>query len=114
MVPPDRRDEHEPLDLPPPKRTFLQRFALWLERGRAVRGRVEATRERSALLDATLETIERDSDIGGGILAGALAYRLFLFALPLSFFLVSTLGLVADAFGVSPRTVGEDLGFVGL
>ena len=114
MVSPDRRDEREPLDLPPPKRTFLQRFALWLERGRALRGRVEATRERSALLDATLETIERDSDIGGGILAGALAYRLFLFALPLSFFLVSVLGLASDAANESPKQLAKSVGMLGL
>ncbi len=114
MASPDRRDEREPLDLPPPKRTFLQRFALWVERGRALRGRVEQARGRSALLDATLETIERDSDIGGGILAGALAYRLFLFALPLSFFLVSVLGLASDAANESPKQIAKSVGMLGL
>jgi len=114
MVPPDRRDEDTPLDLPPPRRTFLQRFALWVERGRALRGRVEEARTRSALLDATFETIERDSDIGGGILAGALAYRLFLFTLPLAFFLVSVLGLASDAANESPKEIARSVGMLGL
>src|SRR4249919_33704 len=114
MASPDRRDEREPLELPPPKRTFLQRFALWVERGRALRGRVEEARTRSALLDATFETIERDSDIGGGILAGALAYRLFLFTLPLAFFLVSVLGLASDAANESPKEIARSVGMLGL
>ena len=66
------------------------------------------------MLDAGLDVIERDSEVGGGILAGALAYRLFLFFLPLAFFLVSGLGLVADALGITPRGLGKDVGFVGL
>ena len=54
---------------------------------------MQEARERSPALDATLETIELDSHIGGGILAGALSYRLFVFLLPLAFFLVSGLGV---------------------
>jgi uncharacterized BrkB/YihY/UPF0761 family membrane protein len=114
MASPDSRDEREPLDLPPPKRTFLQRFALWLERGRALRRWIEEARKRSTLLDATFETIERDSDIGGGILAGALAYRLFLFTLPLAFFLVSVLGLASDAAAESPKELAKSVGMLGL
>jgi len=114
MASPDRPDEREPLDLPPPGRTFAQRFALWLERGRALRGRVERSRERSRLLDTVFEWIERDSDIGGGILSGALAYRLFLFTLPLAFFLVSVLGLASDAAEQSPRDLARSVGLLGL
>lgn len=114
MVSPDRPDEREPMELPPPKRTLLQRFALWLERARALRGRIERARARSATLDATFQTIERDSDIGGGILAGALAFRLFLFTLPLAFFLVSVLGLASNAVDESPRQIARSVGMIGL
>lgn len=114
MASPDRRDEREPLDLPPPRRTFAQRFALWLERGRALRGRIEKARERSSLLDTLFEWIERDSEIGGGILSGALAYRLFLFTLPLAFFLVSVLGLASDAANESPKQIARSVGLLGL
>lgn len=66
------------------------------------------------LLDTGFEWIERDSDIGGGILAGALAYRLFLFTLPLAFFLVSVLGLASDAASESPKELAKSVGMVGL
>jgi membrane protein len=92
----------------------MQRLASALAHTRLARARLEGARSRSPVLDAGLDVIERDSEVGGGILAGALAYRLFLFFLPLAFFLVSGLGLVADAFGITPRAVGEDIGFVGL
>jgi uncharacterized BrkB/YihY/UPF0761 family membrane protein len=114
MASPDRRDEREPLDLPPPRRTFAQRFALWLERGRALRGRVETARERSWLLDTLFEWIERDSEIGGGILSGALAYRLFLFTLPLAFFLVAVLGLASGYVNESPQHIARTVGLLGL
>ncbi|HUK94226.1 MAG TPA: YhjD/YihY/BrkB family envelope integrity protein [Gaiellaceae bacterium] len=114
MASPDRRDEREPLDLPPPRRTFAQRFALWLERGRALPGRVEEARGRSAVLDTGFEWIERDSEIGGGILSGALAYRLFIFTLPLAFFLVSVLGLASDAANKSPKEIARSVGLLGL
>jgi uncharacterized BrkB/YihY/UPF0761 family membrane protein len=80
----------------------------------AVRARLEPARSRLPLLDALLDEIEHEIDVGGGILAGALAYRLFLFFLPLAFFLVSALGLAADALDTAPRTIGKDVGLVGL
>jgi uncharacterized BrkB/YihY/UPF0761 family membrane protein len=113
MSPPDRDDEADGLALPPPKRTLVGRFAGWLERAHALRRSVEAARGRSPAVDATFETIERDSRIGGGMLAGALSYRLFVFALPLSFFIVSGLGLIADALGVHPNAVVNSVGFAG-
>jgi uncharacterized BrkB/YihY/UPF0761 family membrane protein len=113
MSAPNRYEKPGALKLPPPKRTLVGRFATWLERAHALRRSVEAARSRSPALDATFETIERDSHIGGGMLAGALSYRLFVFALPLSFFIVSGLGLVAEALGVHPNVVVNSVGFAG-
>jgi len=101
----------EELQFPPAKQSLLQRAAT---RGKRIRHRIEQARERSKVVDVGFTAIERDSEIGGGLLAGALAYRLFLFALPLGFFLVSTLGLVAEALGRDPQEVGEDAGLAGL
>jgi uncharacterized BrkB/YihY/UPF0761 family membrane protein len=109
----DRHDEPDKLELPPPKRTLVGRFAAWLERAHALRRSVEAARSRSPALDVAFETVERDSRLGGGMLAGALSYRLFVFALPLSFFIVSGLGLVAEALGVRPNVVVNSVGFAG-
>ena len=66
------------------------------------------------MLDASLQVIERDSQVGGGLLAGALAYRLFLFFLPLGFFLIAVLGLVANWTGTKPLRVSKDIGIVNL
>jgi len=113
MSAPDRDDEPDELELPRPKRTLLRRFTAWVERAQALKRWVAEARGRSAALDAIFETIERDSRIGGGILAGALSYRLFVFALPLAFFLVSGLGFLADALGVEANVVVNSVGFAG-
>ncbi|HEY2371788.1 MAG TPA: hypothetical protein VGH82_04500 [Gaiellaceae bacterium] len=86
----------------------------WAERVRALRTGIAAARRRSPAVDAAFETIERDSDLGGAILAGALAYRLFLFALPLAFFLVSGAGLMANALGIEPNLIPKSVGFTGV
>ena len=80
----------------------------------ALRARAERARARSQTFDHALAWIERDAAIGGGMLAGALAYRLFLFVLPLSFFLVAVLGPIADALGSDPQELGADAGLAGL
>ena len=110
---PDHNDEPEQIELPRPKRTLLGRLAHWVEHAQALKGWVREARGRSPALDATFETIERDSHIGGGILAGALSYRLFVFLLPLAFFLVSGLGLLASALGVQPHVVVNSVGIAG-
>jgi uncharacterized BrkB/YihY/UPF0761 family membrane protein len=76
--------------------------------------KLERARRRIPLLDAGVEVVERDAEIGGGILAGALAYRLFIFFLPFAFMLVAVLGLVADWTGSTPKEISKDVGLVGL
>ena len=58
---------------------------------REARRRAEARRESVPLVGAAFDVVERDSGIGGGILAGALAYRLFFFLLPLGLVAVGAL-----------------------
>jgi uncharacterized membrane protein len=67
----DRSDDPEQLVLPPPRRTLLRRLTAWAERARGLRRWIEAARRRWTIVDATFEAIERDSEIGGVILAGA-------------------------------------------
>jgi uncharacterized BrkB/YihY/UPF0761 family membrane protein len=110
----DRDNGSDPIELPRPKRTLLQRFALWLQHAKALKGWIEEARGRSAALDATFETIENDSRIGGGMLAGALSYRLFVFALPLAFFIVSGLGLLESTIGIHPNVVTNSVGLAGV
>jgi uncharacterized BrkB/YihY/UPF0761 family membrane protein len=99
------------LDVEP---TVAGRAARWLERASILRTRVEAARTRHASFDFGFGLAERDSSIGGELLAGALAYRLFVLLLPTALLLVSGLGLYADAVDKSPNKVAEETGLHGL
>jgi membrane protein len=94
--------------------TIAGRLARWLERARILRTRIEASRARHASIDVGFDVIERDASIGGGLLAGALAYRLFVLLLPSSLLFVSGLGLYADAVDKSPTEAVKDAGLHGL
>ncbi len=78
----------------------------------AERAQAERTRHRS--VDAVFEMVERDSEVGGGIIAGALAYRLFIWLLPVALIAVAGLGFAADASSESPEEAAESLGLEGL
>jgi uncharacterized BrkB/YihY/UPF0761 family membrane protein len=66
------------------------------------------------MLELAFAIVESDSSIGGGLLAGALAYRLFVLLLPSALLFVSGLGLYAGAVDESPSTVAEGAGLHGL
>jgi uncharacterized BrkB/YihY/UPF0761 family membrane protein len=57
---------------------------------------------------------DRDSEVGGGIIAGALAYRLFIWLLPLALVAVAGLGIAGDASSESPEAEAKSLGMQGL
>ena len=94
--------------------TVAGRLARWIERGRILQTRADAARARHASIDLGFSLVERDSSIGGGLLAGALAYRLFVLLLPTSLLLVSGLGLYAGTVDKSPSTVAKEAGLHGL
>ena len=58
----------------------------------AARVRVETARPRYRSLDLAFTVGERDQRVGGGLLAGALAFRLFLWVLPACLVVVGGLG----------------------
>jgi membrane protein len=76
------------------------------------RAQLERGRHRS--VDAVFEMAERDGEVGGGIIAGALAYRLFIWLLPLALVVVAGLGFAADASSGSPEEAAKSLGIEGL
>jgi uncharacterized BrkB/YihY/UPF0761 family membrane protein len=86
----------------------------WFQHGRAARARVEAARARYVTVDFGLTLFERDSSIGGGLLAGALAYRLFVLLLPTALLCVSGLGLYAGAADKSTSAAAKEAGLHGL
>lgn len=90
------------------------RLGRWIERGRVLRTRAEQARSRHASVEVGFTVFESDTSIGGGLLAGALAYRLFVLLLPSALLLVSGLGLYAGAAGQSPSEVAREAGLHGL
>jgi uncharacterized BrkB/YihY/UPF0761 family membrane protein len=115
MSRPEIPEPHEPAKLEiEVEPTLAGRLARWLERARILRTRIEASRARHASIDIGLDVVERDASIGGGLLAGALAYRLFVLLLPSSLLFVSGLGLYADAVDKSPTQAVKDAGLHGL
>jgi uncharacterized BrkB/YihY/UPF0761 family membrane protein len=88
--------------------------ARWIERGRMLRSRAQAARGGHPWLDLWFSLAEGDASIGGGLLAGALAYRLFVLLLPTSLLLVSGLGLYAETVDKKPTEVAREAGLHGL
>jgi uncharacterized BrkB/YihY/UPF0761 family membrane protein len=78
----------------------------------AERGRTERQLHKS--VDAAYQMVDRDTELGGGIIAGALAYRLFIWMLPLALVLVGGLGIAADAAEETPEEAADSLGMGGL
>jgi uncharacterized BrkB/YihY/UPF0761 family membrane protein len=88
--------------------------ARWLEHGRRLGASAEAARSRHTTVDFGFRLLERDASIGGGLLAGALAYRLFVLLLPTALLFVSGLGLYADAADKSTSEAASEAGLHGL
>jgi uncharacterized BrkB/YihY/UPF0761 family membrane protein len=110
--PPDRSDR-APIEIEVEPQ-IAGRLAAWIERTRVLRARAEAARARHASIDLGFSVLDRDAAVGGGLLAGALAYRLFVLLLPTALLFVSGLGLYADAADKSTTTVAREAGLHGL
>ncbi len=113
MTEPDPSGPREPVEIEV-EPTVASRFARRLARARVLRTRVETARIHHSSLDLGFSIVERDSSIGGGLLAGALAYRLFVLLLPSALLFVSGLGLYAGAVDKSPSAAARDAGLHGL
>src|SRR3954454_8749710 len=101
-----------------PRSGHVRRSAAWRAAGERNIGRlgdrVSAARERHRSVALVFAMVERDSDIGGRIIAGALAYRLFIWLLPLGLVAVSGLGIAADAAAETPSAAAKSLGVAGI
>ena len=84
--------------------------------GRVLKTRDEATRraeelrKRSALVDAALVAGDLDRRRAGSLLAGGIAFRMFLWLLPAALFAAALLSLVRPTGEASPASVAESLG----
>jgi uncharacterized BrkB/YihY/UPF0761 family membrane protein len=83
-------------------------------RGEDLLSRAEALRPGSAIIDVAFRSYEQDSRVAGSILAGAVAFRVFLFVVPFVFFLVAVAGFVAEALGTTTPELLADANITGL
>jgi uncharacterized BrkB/YihY/UPF0761 family membrane protein len=90
------------------------RAAAWQARAERLAERAQAERSNHGSLDAGFEVYDRDVEVGGGIIAGALSYRFFIWLLPFALVLVAGLGIGASAASDSPDQAANKLGLAGL
>jgi uncharacterized BrkB/YihY/UPF0761 family membrane protein len=77
-------------------------------------GILEERRKRGGIVAAGYEVQGFDADVGGGILAGAVAFRMFLFMVPFVYVVFTILGLVADAANENPADLAKTIGITGV
>jgi uncharacterized BrkB/YihY/UPF0761 family membrane protein len=75
--------------------------------------RFEVERERRTWVQLAYQAWDMDRQRGGPLLAGGLAYRLFLWLLPFALLLTSVVRIVADVGEGSPDDVARTVGFSG-
>ncbi len=76
--------------------------------------RAEAMRREHGSVDAAYVAADRDSEIGGGLMAGALAYRIFIWLLPFALVVVGGIGVAAEVSSDSTSTAARSLGLTGI
>jgi uncharacterized BrkB/YihY/UPF0761 family membrane protein len=76
--------------------------------------RVEDARPRIPALDAAFDVRSWDQEVGGGLLAGALAFRLFLWLVPFAFVAVETFGWLVRDDVLSQEDLAERFGIAGV
>jgi uncharacterized BrkB/YihY/UPF0761 family membrane protein len=84
-----------------------------LARAVAFAQRATSRRPFGEVAEVVWQTGRRDAAVAGSVLAAAIAYRIFILALPLGFFLVVALGAYSDAASADPSDVLDDVGVVG-
>jgi uncharacterized BrkB/YihY/UPF0761 family membrane protein len=76
-------------------------------RARDVPARLTAARSRHASVDASFDLLERDRGLAASVLAGGIAFRLFLWLLPLALLLGGVLGFTSSD---SSQDIAQKLG----
>lgn len=76
--------------------------------------RLGKMRSRYDLVDAALEAAELDRNRAGGLLAGGIAFRAFVWLLPMALLTTGLLGLVRDFSVENPETVAREVGLAGV
>ena len=78
------------------------------------RRRLEDARPRSLWVDVCFRAYEHDTTAGGAVIAGAMAFRVFLFLVPYVFVVVVGVGVAADAAEEDAGSLARSAGIGGL
>jgi uncharacterized BrkB/YihY/UPF0761 family membrane protein len=103
-----------PVVPPPARESVRERVTHLRERAERTRAGIEARRADSASIDTAFEAVERDAQSGGGVLAAAVAFRLFMFLVPYAFVMCTGFGLASTAAGQDPGDAARSAGITGL
>jgi uncharacterized BrkB/YihY/UPF0761 family membrane protein len=96
-------------------RNMVGRGRRWTEAERArVERELAARRHTSRVVGAGFDIADLDLHVGGGILAGAVAFRMFLFLVPFVYVTFTLLGWVAKAANENPEHLAKTLGITGI
>jgi uncharacterized BrkB/YihY/UPF0761 family membrane protein len=83
-------------------------------RARSFEDELKARRRDSLSIDAAFRAIDIEAETGGGVLAGAVAFRVFLFMIPYVFFLLVGFGVAAEVAATDPADMARQAGIGGL
>ncbi len=94
----------------------------WVDQGRhwtdtertRVGAALEGRRHTSSIIGAGFDIRELDVHVGGGILAGAVAFRMFLFLVPFVYIVFSLAGLTARTLSEDPAQLAKTVGITGV
>lgn len=102
----------------PERRSRMERIKASSEQAKVraaqAREQLEGKRESNRLVDALLGGVERDELAGGGLLAGAIAFRCFFVLIPMVFVFVFGFGLGSEISESSAQDLVERAGITGL
>ncbi|HXY27557.1 MAG TPA: YihY/virulence factor BrkB family protein [Acidimicrobiales bacterium] len=98
------------------------RLRRWVEQGRQwtdlektkVESALQERRHTSSVIGAGFDIRELDVHVGGGILAGAVAFRMFLFLVPFVYIVFSLAGLTARTISQDPAHLAKTVGITGV
>ena len=93
----------------------LSRLTKQLDKSRsAATATARSLRQRSPVADGLARAWEHDSAVGGGLMAGALAFRLFLFLVPFVLFMFTLLGSASTLAESSATDMAKRAGISGV
>jgi uncharacterized BrkB/YihY/UPF0761 family membrane protein len=93
----------------------MGRSRRWTESERArLEDELGRRRQSSRVIGAGFDIADLDLHVGGGILAGAVAFRMFLFMVPFVYVLFTLLGWVSKSVNQSPEHLANSLGITGI